>query len=250
MAARKVLGNAGFDDPARPDKTAKTEHERGRKKPPDLKPPTAAEIAKIAPDVGDLDALWDVAAAATAAHAETLTAAPRALASTGLTATQRSHARDVMVDAAQIGLAHKADLHYTQSSPQRWDGISNDREVKDGEWPHYADCSAFYTWCAWNGLFLPYHVEDVVNNGGWKWGNTWSMLQNGARVWVLDNVLRGDAVLYGQPSHTAPVVGWDVDARDGKTKPFVISNGSEGGPYYLPYDYRSDIHSVRRFVLP
>lgn len=240
MASVKAIGSALVDDPARSERLAKTEIEAGREPAGGIEKDDPRHIQR---DDGNSMLIEEEAL-------RSWGVAPASLSSTGLTYSQRRHARDLIVVAAKAGLAHKTALHYTKSSPQRWEAITNKRDATKGDYPRYADCSSFYTWCAWNGLFLPYRCKDVVNNGSWLWGNTWSMIQNGARVYKLANTLRGDAVLYGSPSHTAVVVGWDTDPRDSKKKPFVISNGSEGGPYYLPYDYRSDIHSIRRYVLP
>jgi hypothetical protein len=72
------------------------------------------------------------------------------------------------------------------------------------------------------------------------------MLNHGKRVVHLSNVIRGDCVLYGRPgstgAHTAIIVGRL------KGTPMVVSHGSEAGPFYLPYNYRSDIMSIRRYI--
>lgn len=161
----------------------------------------------------------------------------------GLSAPHRAHARNLAAHAALLGLRHAPAIHYTQQSA-RWDGIRLHLKAYRGEYPRNADCSAYVTWCLWNGLDH-YGVRDVVNAADWLGGYTGTMLDHGKPVAHLENVLRGDAVLYGHSKtgdHTAIIVG----VRAGI--PMVVSHGSEGGPYYLPYNYRPDIISLRRYI--
>lgn len=164
----------------------------------------------------------------------------------GLSRDHRIHARDRAVAAAVLALHHAPQIHYTQGS-QRWDGIRLHRNARLGEFPEYADCSAFVTWCLWNGLHLSGLVSrDIVNDAHWAAGFTGTLLANGKRVQHLASVQRADAVIYGRGGpgeHTAFVVG-----RRGDGKPMVISHGSEVGPLYLPYDYRADVMSIRRYI--
>jgi hypothetical protein len=159
----------------------------------------------------------------------------------GLDANERANCRRLVKQAAWLTYRHKSDVHYTQG-PERWQGIDTDRKAWRGDYPNYADCSAFATWCLWNGLDH-YHIRDTVNHAAWKAGWTGTMLQNGKQVQFLKSVLVGDCVIYGASPgrHTAIVVGWR------NNKPMVISHGSEAGPFYLPYDYRGDINSFRRY---
>jgi hypothetical protein len=158
----------------------------------------------------------------------------------GLSAPHRIRARDLAIQAAFLGLRHAPALHYTQTA-KRWEGISRGLKAFRGEYPHYADCSAFATWCLWNGLDH-YDVRDTVNGQAWKAGYTGTMLQHGKVVAHRGNVLRGDCVLYGRKGttgeHTAICIG------GGK----VISFGSEAGPFLLDIDYRSDIIEIRRYI--
>lgn len=162
----------------------------------------------------------------------------------GLSAPRRAKARELTVKAAMLTYRHRSQVHYTQGA-LRWQGINKDFKAYRGQFPRYADCSAFATWCIWNGLDH-YGVRDTVNGLNWKAGYTGTMLEHGKRVVHLKNVLRGDCVLYGRPgttgSHTAIIVGRSNGV------PMVVSHGSEGGPYYLPYNYRSDIMSIRRYI--
>lgn len=164
----------------------------------------------------------------------------------GLSANHRIEARDRTVRAAMLGLDRKDSLHYTQDA-RRWEGIDKDLRSQQGQCPHYADCSSFATWCVWNGIKVKFGVRDTVNGAAWRAGYTGTMLSNGKRVVHFSNVIRADCIIYGNGApgkHTAIVVG----RREKDNKPMVISFGSEAGPYYLPYDYRSDIMEIRRYI--
>lgn len=169
----------------------------------------------------------------------------------GLSSAHRIRARDLAIQAALLGLHNAPAIHYTQGA-KRWQGIDNHLKSWRGEYPKYADCSAFTTWCLWNGLDH-FHVRDVVNRQEWRAGWTGTMVEHGAQVasgktWKL-KPQRADAIIYGDPvgrtGHTALVVGHD-DRYDGKL--MVVSFGSEAGPFYLPYDYRSDVHGAWRYI--
>lgn len=154
----------------------------------------------------------------------------------GLDRTQRIAARDLTVKAALLGLHHAQQIHYTQG-PQRWEGIQHKLVAAKGRFPFHADCSSFVTWCLWNGLHHTFKVDDIVNGTHWQSGYTGTLAQHGRQVIHLANVLPGDVVLYGPAptfEHTAIVVGYDHKI------PVVVSNGSEPGPFLLPYNYRGD----------
>lgn len=158
----------------------------------------------------------------------------------GLSAEHRDKARDLAMRAAFLGLHRAPYLHYTQGG-QRWEGIDERLKAWRGEFPQHGDCSAFATWCIWNGL-SHYHVRDTVNGAAWKAGYTGTMVEHGKRVRDLDNVKRADLALYGDPrggtGHVAVCIG------GGK----VISFGSERGPFLLPLRYRRDLVQVRRYI--
>jgi hypothetical protein len=160
----------------------------------------------------------------------------------GLSDAHRSHARSLAKSAALLGYNHRDLVHYTQSV-RRWDGINKDFKAYQGEYPKYADCSAYVTWCLWNGLDH-YGVRDVVNAANWQGGYTGTMLEHGKQVQHQENWLVGDAVIYGSPGsvgrHTAIIV--DPDAG------LCISHGSEGGPYLVKWNYRSDVLEIRRYI--
>jgi cell wall-associated NlpC family hydrolase len=161
---------------------------------------------------------------------------------------QRSAARKAARQAAMLGINHAKAIHYTQGR-SRWQGIADTRYAAKGEFPNYSDCSAFATWCLWNGLYVLYRQSDVVNGANWRAGYTGTMLQHGRRVGDIRNILLGDLVIYGRPgsvgSHVAIVVQTGVPQGHGV---MVASHGSEGGPYYIRYNYRSDIQSIRRYI--
>ena len=161
-----------------------------------------------------------------------------------LSSQQQQQARNAAVNAAKLGLHNAAALHYTQGA-SRWQGIDNHLDASKGQFPNYADCSSFATWAIWNGLYLLFGMEDVVNASNWQAGYTGTMLANGKTVAKASDLLPGDCVIYGAPGstgeHTAIV--W----QSGST-PRVISNGSEGGPYDEPWNYRSDVQSLRRYI--
>ena len=155
----------------------------------------------------------------------------------GLSRQNRVRARDLAMNAARLGLRHAPRMHYTQAAA-RWEGIERRRLAWRGEYPRWADCSAFVSWCLWNAL-EHFHVRDVVNGDRWRGGYTGTMLEHGVRV--TGPILRGDAVIYGSGfpgEHTAICVGGGM----------VISHGSEAGPFLLPIRYRSDVLQVRRYI--
>jgi hypothetical protein len=162
----------------------------------------------------------------------------------GLSRDQRIRCRDRAVQAAQLALAHAPQVHYTQGA-KRWDGITKRRDARLGQFPTHADCSSFATWCLWNGLVLRFGLGDIVNGAGWRAGYTGTMLGHGKRVRHSANALRGDCVIYGSGppgQHVAIIV-----ARQSGV-PMVISHGSEPGPFYLRFDYRSDVLEIRRYI--
>lgn len=161
-----------------------------------------------------------------------------------LSAQQQSDARSRVIQAAQLCYAHEPDVHYTQGG-SRWQGIAEKRDASKGSYPNYADCSSFATWCLWNALWLPYGMEDVVNASSWQAGYTGTMLQHGKTV-SSSEMIAGDCVLYGAPGSTGAHVAIGVGSSGGV--PMVISHGSEAGPYYVAWNYRSDVMSIRRYI--
>ncbi len=163
----------------------------------------------------------------------------------GLSRMNRMDARARAVRAAMLALRNAPSVSYTQG-PRRWEGIDKHCDASKGDYPHFADCSSFVTWCLFNGLYLGHSCRDTVNGAGWKAGYTGTMLSHGKRVVHEENIQRGDYAIYGNGppgKHTAIVVG-----RDPAGRIMVVSHGSEAGPFYLPMHYRSDLMEVRRAI--
>lgn len=141
-----------------------------------------------------------------------------------------------------LGVKHKDQIHYTQDWQQRWVGIENHRIAAKGEYPHFADCSAFVTWCLWQALRSG---PDIVNGQAWKAGYTGTMAQHGKVIDDHRNAVRGDAVLYGTPGgtpfHTAILIG----RHDHQL--VAVSHGEESGPYIVPWN-AWQVHSIRRYI--
>lgn len=185
----------------------------------------------IAPDEGEGPGL------AARVHAAI---APRSVSASGLSDEHRAAARHAATAAAILALHRRDRIHYTEG-PARWDGIANHRYARRGDFPRYADCSAFVTWCTYQGVRF-YDLRDVVNGADWHAGFTGTMLTHGKRVVHDADLQLADAILYGQPgstgAHTALYVGGGM----------VISHGSEPGPFFLPIDYRPDRLQARRYI--
>ena len=142
----------------------------------------------------------------------------------------------MVLEAAVLGLHHAPAIHYTQGE-LRWQGIDRDRKAWRHEYPNYADCSAFATWCLWNGLDH-FHHSDTVNGERWRGGYTGTLLEHGRRVTAP---IPGDLVIYGTSwpgEHTAVYTGGGL----------AVSHGSEIGPLLLPWRYRSDVLAVHRYI--
>lgn len=155
----------------------------------------------------------------------------------GLSKAHVKKAVNLTLEAAVLGLHHAPEIHYTQSD-LRWQGIDRRYVAAKGEYPRFADCSSFATWCLWNGLFVPFGHSDAVNGEHWRAGYTGTLLEHGVRV---DSLIPGDLVIYGSGwpgEHTAVYTGGGL----------VVSHGSEAGPFLLPVHYRSDVLEFRRYI--
>lgn len=148
----------------------------------------------------------------------------------GLSYWHKRRAVKMVQQAAVLAWRHKWAIHYTQG-PLRWEGINQHKKAWRGEFPIRADCSAFGAWVLWNGLDH-FHVRDCVNGLHWLGGFTGTMMMHGRKV---QSPIPGDAVFYYD--HVAMYTGGGL----------VVSHGSEGGPYLLPWDYRHVI-DVRRYI--
>lgn len=156
----------------------------------------------------------------------------------GLSPRHQHLAVNLTLQAAVLGLHHAGNIHYTQG-PKRWEGIDRVRRSFHGEYPNYADCSAYVTWCLWNALQRHFHMPDIVNGQHWRAGYTGTLLQHGKNV---SSPLPGDAIIYGPRGstgeHTALYTGGGL----------VVSHGSEAGPMLLNWRYRSDIQAIKRYI--
>ena len=160
-----------------------------------------------------------------------------------LTKAERDRARDRAAQAALLSFHRRIHVHYTQGA-RRWNGISARKNARQGEFPFFADCSAFTTWCLWNGLFLPHRKLDVVNGLAWRHGFTGTQIRHGIKI-KAGALMAGDLVFYASrgstPTHVAICVGRK------NHKPYVISHGQESGPLFLPFDYRRRVQ-CRRYI--
>lgn len=77
----------------------------------------------------------------------------------------------------------------------------------------------------------------ILRNVDWRYTNTWVQVTFGKEVRSINEAVPGDVVFYGSPSHVALYLGNGI----------VWSFGSYPMKI-LPYDYRHDRHSIRRFV--
>lgn len=155
----------------------------------------------------------------------------------GLSPAHVRQAVNLTLQAAVLGYHHAPAIHYTQGD-LRWQGIDRRRDASRGEYPNYADCSAYATWAYWNGLHLHTGHSDIINGENWQAGYTGTMLVHGKRVF---SPIPGDAIIYGSGfpgEHVAIFTGGGL----------VVSHGSEAGPFLLPWRYRSDVLEIRRYI--
>jgi cell wall-associated NlpC family hydrolase len=160
----------------------------------------------------------------------------------GLSDAHAAHARAVILKDAKIMVANKGAVHYSQGS-NRWEGIDHRCTHMRNTYPKHCDCSSTATWMLWDAMARPYGVRDLVNHANWRAGYTGTMINGGKAVLHKSNLKIGDCSFYGWqsrgvPKHVAIYVG------GGR----VFSHGSEGGPYFLPVDYRSDRVAMRRYI--
>lgn len=160
----------------------------------------------------------------------------------GLSDAHAAHARAVILKDAKIMVARKGIIHYSQGT-NRWEGITHRCTHMHGTFPRHCDCSSTATWMLWDAIARPYGVRDLVNHANWHAGYTGTMQHGGKAVKHKSNLKIGDCIFYGDQGggvseHVAIYVG------GGR----VFSHGSEGGPYFLPVDYRRDRRIMRRYI--
>jgi cell wall-associated NlpC family hydrolase len=140
-------------------------------------------------------------------------------------AKQRGKIRGKAFSAAYTGYLHHNQMTYTEGS-LRWSGIDGHHRAYRHEFPPFADCSAFVTWCYWDATRAE-KTWDFVNGDNWAGGYTGTMTEHGADV-SGNELLMADAVFYGGswsvPAHVALYIG----------KGKVISHGQPGDPRIYP----------------
>jgi cell wall-associated NlpC family hydrolase len=152
-------------------------------------------------------------------------------------------ARERAVRAAMVGYRNAAVIHYTQDG-RRWEGIAKSLRAGKGEFPRYADCSSFTTWCLWDALGGPDAGIDIVNGSRWTAGYTGTQMGHGHEV-PINRALPGDLAFYGPTRNNINHV--TIVVAPGR----VISHGQESGPLSLPIDYSrpgGSLKLVRRYL--
>jgi hypothetical protein len=158
----------------------------------------------------------------------------------GLSESHRRVAKHVVVAYCEKLLSKPDEVHYTQGAA-RWSGIDQKKNLSS-LFPFYGDCSSTATFILWRALTHVHKgVKDRVNGAAWKAGYTGTIASHGLHVLHDANIQVGDLILYG-PGPTYEHV--TVALGGGK----CFSHGSEGGPYILPLDYRSDRGPTHRFI--
>jgi hypothetical protein len=156
----------------------------------------------------------------------------------GLSPEHAKEAVNAALQAAVLGLHHEPQIHYTMGGA-RWSGINGNRNAAKGQYPVWADCSSYVTWCYWNGLTQRgVRHSDIINGQNWREGYTGTMLHHGHNV---SSPIPGDAVIYGSGwpgGHTALYTGGGL----------VVSHGSESGPHLLRWRYRGDVLAIKRYI--
>lgn len=160
----------------------------------------------------------------------------------GLDAHDRAAARQIVTHGIGILLAHRDAVHYTQEAGPRWEGINNHLLIAKGQFPRHGDCSSTHTWLLWNALALQFKLPDIVNGSHWLAGFTGTLLNHGKILHHIENAKIGDGVVYGPHGSTGEHVATYMGGG------YVLSHGSEGGPYKLTWDYRKDFLSCRRYI--
>lgn len=169
------------------------------------------------------------------------------------TVTRRSAARDKIVRAALAALAQQGRMTYTMG-PARWSGIVRKLRRYKGQTPPSADCTSLISWIYWDALKVEINrgLGDILNGQRWEGGYTGTMLDSrrgkvvarGVTAARLVKLLRGDVVLYGVPGTTGAHGAIVVDPG----RRLCVSFGSQGGPYLVKLDYRTDVIAVKRFI--
>lgn len=133
--------------------------------------------------------------------------------------------RNKIVAYVLWGYNNRGRVHYAEYRPM--DYLNALRHL-----PIWDDCSEFAT--------KAYKYASAPDPNGRNFnglGYTGDELRHGRKV-TIAQARPGDLVHYGPNKHVAVYIGHNK----------VISHGSEGGPYLLPYNYRSDFAEIRSYL--
>lgn len=138
-----------------------------------------------------------------------------------------------IVAAMTLLYHHREAVHYTMSG-RRMQGVR--MKLRPPKFPVWEDCSSSATWA-----YFAAGCPDPNGLGYNGFGYTGTLSRRGSAV-PTDQAKPGDLVFYGGgwPFHHVAVY-----AGHGR----VLSHGSEGGPYLLPIDYRTDRAMIRTYPL-
>jgi cell wall-associated NlpC family hydrolase len=138
--------------------------------------------------------------------------------------------RQKIVATAMHGYANRYGMHYTQGW-MRMQGVK--QRIKPPAYPRYEDCSSFATWCYWVA-----GVADPNGLGYNGYGFTGTLATHGRAI-SYPYAKPGDLVFYGRfpYNHVTVYVG----------KGMCVSHGSEAGPLFLPYNYRT-VNHIRSYL--
>jgi peptidoglycan hydrolase-like protein with peptidoglycan-binding domain len=127
---------------------------------------------------------------------------------------------------AMWGYTNRGSIHYTQG-PLRMYGVRN--KIRIPGIPIWEDCSSFVTWVYWQA-----GARDPNGLAYSGFGFTGTQIENGTRLRSILEAQVGDLLFYGPSSSVITHV--TIFVGDGR----VVSHGSESGPNFGPYGYRSD----------
>lgn len=136
--------------------------------------------------------------------------------------------RQRIMTEAMWGYNSRAAIHYAQVRPMHGIGMGH-------ALPQTLDCSEFVT-CCYKRADAPDPNRLLFNGLGY----TGTLATHGVPV-SLNQARPADLVLYG---HSWPYEHVSMYVGFGR----CVSHGSEGGPYLVPVDYRSDRAMIRSYL--
>ena len=144
--------------------------------------------------------------------------------------------RHAVVAAALLAYNKRDQIHYTEDMKRRMEGVV--KRIKPPNVPSVGDCSSMVTW-----YYFAAGAPDP-NGAGYNGSGFTGTLDRGRTV-SIDQSQPGDYVLYGT-AHPWAHVALFVGEKQGQH--MVVSHGSEGGPYYLPWNYRKDTGPIKSLL--